>query len=67
MVFRMNVGGGECWLRIGGGILMIALGLFVLKGTLIGYLIDAAGVAAVVTGAVRWCPMCAVLGRRLPE
>ena len=67
MALRMNVGSRERWFRICGGVLMMACGLFGLRGMLIGYLVAASGCITLLTGLVRWCPMCAVGGRTVCE
>jgi hypothetical protein len=38
-----------------------------LQGTPIGYLIAAAGVVTLLTGFFGFCPMCAMVGHRLPS
>lgn len=65
MSFRINVGSGERWLRIVVGVMMIGVGMM-MKGTMAGYVVAAMGVVAVLTGMVRWCPMCSIAGRKLP-
>jgi hypothetical protein len=44
---------------------MMACGLLGLSGMPIGYLIACAGVVTAVTGFVGFCPMCAMVGRKL--
>jgi hypothetical protein len=49
---------------------MIAYGLFGmpgLPGTMAGYLIAGTGAVAILTGFFGFCPMCAMVGRRLPS
>ncbi|MBN8988162.1 MAG: DUF2892 domain-containing protein [Rhizobiales bacterium] len=67
MFYRKNLPGWERAMRAVGGTMMIAYGLTVMAGTTSGYLIAGAGVAAIVTGFVGFCPMCAMVGRRLPS
>ena len=68
MTCRINVGSGERWLRIAAGILMITCGInFGVRGLWIGYLIGASGAFTLLTGIIRWCPMCAVGGRKITE
>ena len=62
MALRVNVGSGERWLRMCAGVLMVASGLFAMRGMAIGYLVAASGCITLVTGIFRWCPMCAVSG-----
>lgn len=58
-----NLGGIERWIRIGLGIVLILLGYFLLifaelsNWVWVGLLIDAAGVTALLTGAIGWCPI----------
>ena len=52
------------------GIAMIGYGLFGLSGTsgaTVGYLIAGTGVVAILTGFFGFCPMCAMVGRKLPS
>jgi hypothetical protein len=46
---------------------MIGYGLIGLSGTMAGYLIAGCGVVAIATGFFGFCPMCAMVGRRLPS
>lgn len=66
MFYRKNLPGWERAMRAIGGIVMIACGLFGLQGLPVGYLIAGAGVVTAVTGFFGFCPMCAMVGRRLP-
>jgi hypothetical protein len=61
MFYRKNLPGWERAMRVVGGAGMIAC------GTPIGYLIAAAGVVTAMTGFFGFCPMCAMVGRRLPS
>ena len=65
MVYRKNLPGWERALRVLAGSLMIACGLFGLKGMPVGYVIACAGVITLMTGFVGYCPACAVAGRKL--
>ena len=67
MFYRKNLPGWERAMRVVGGVVMIACGLLGLAGTPIGYLIAAAGVVTAMTGFFGFCPMCAMVGRRLPS
>jgi Protein of unknown function (DUF2892) len=49
------------------GIVMIAYGLLSMPGTTAGYLIAGTGAVAFLTGFFGFCPMCAMVGRRLPS
>jgi hypothetical protein len=53
-------------MRTIGGVVMIAYGLFGMPGTMAGYLIAGTGAVAILTGSFGFCPMCALVGRRLP-
>jgi hypothetical protein len=46
--------------------MMIAYGLMAMSGTISGYLLAGAGGVAIATGFFGFCPMCAMVGRRLP-
>jgi hypothetical protein len=67
MFYRKNLPGWERAMRVVGGAAMIACGLFGLPGMPIGYLIAGAGVVTIMTGFFGFCPMCAMVGRRLPS
>ena len=66
MFYAKNLPGWERGLRILAGLLMAACGLIGLAGLVIGYLIAASGAVTLLTGSVGFCPMCAMLGRKLP-
>jgi hypothetical protein len=38
-----------------------------MSGTIAGYLIAGTGVVATLTGFFGFCPMCAMVGRKLPS
>ena len=65
MFYVKNVPGWERGLRVVAGLLMIACGLIGLTGLLVGYLVAAAGVTTLLTGFFGFCPMCAMVGRKL--
>ena len=76
MFYRKNLPGWERAMRAVGGAVMIAYGLFGMpgllsmpgmSGTAAGYLIAGTGVVAILTGFFGFCPMCAMVGRRLPS
>jgi len=46
---------------------MIAYGLSGFSGMPLGYVIAGAGATAIMTGFFGFCPMCAMVGRRLPS
>jgi Inner membrane protein YgaP-like, transmembrane domain len=67
MFYRKNLPGWERAVRAIGGVGMIAYGLIGMSGTTAGYVIAGAGVVAIATGFFGFCPMCAMVGRRLPS
>ena len=67
MFYRKNLPGWERAMRVVAGIAVIALGLAGFSGTSLGYVIAASGVVAILTGFFGFCPMCAMVGRRLPS
>jgi hypothetical protein len=71
MFYRKNLPGWERAVRSVGGVVMIAYGLLgmpgSMPGTMAGYLIAGTGAVAILTGFFGFCPMCAMVGRRLPS
>jgi len=67
MFYRKNLPGWERVVRTIGGIAMIGYGLVGLSGTTTGYALAGAGVVAIATGFFGFCPMCAMVGRKLPS
>ena len=67
MFYRKNLPGWERAVRTIGGVAMIACGLLGMPGTMAGYLIAGTGAVAVTTSFFGFCPMCAMVGRRLPS
>ena len=73
MFYRKNLPGRERAMRAVGGAVMIAYGLFGMpglpgmSGAMAGYLIAGTGVVAILTGFFGFCPMCAMVGRKLPS
>ena len=67
MFYRKNLPGWERAMRVVGGIMVIAVGLLAMPGSTIGHVIAAAGAVAIATGFFGFCPMCAMVGRRLPS
>lgn len=66
MFFAKNLPLWERVLRSLLGLALVAYGLLgPLAGALGGYAIAGAGVVAALTGFVGFCPMCALVGRRL--
>ncbi len=66
MFYRKNLPGWERAMRVVGGVVMIAYGLVAMPATAAGYLIAATGALTIATGFFGFCPMCAMVGRRLP-
>jgi uncharacterized membrane protein len=67
MFYRKNLPGWERAVRTIGGVAMIAYGLLSMPGTMAGYLIAGTGTVAILTGFFGICPMCAMVGRKLPS
>jgi len=73
MFYRKNLPGWERAMRSVGGVVMIAYGLFGMPGlpgtpgAMAGYLIAGTGAVTILTGFFGFCPMCAMVGRRLPS
>ncbi len=65
MFYTKNIPVWERAVRVVAGLAMVACGLLGLKGLLIGYAIAGVGVVTLLTGFVGFCPMCAMVGRRL--
>jgi hypothetical protein len=65
MIFAKNVPAPERILRILLGVGMLYPGLFILRGQLTGYLLAATGLSIIVTGFWGFCPMCAMVGRKI--
>jgi hypothetical protein len=66
MFYRKNLPGWERAMRTIGGVVMIGYGLSGMPGTMAGYLVAGTGAIAILTGSFGFCPMCAMVGRRLP-
>jgi hypothetical protein len=67
MFYARNLPGWERVVRTIGGVGMIGYGLIGLSGTIAGYLIAGCGAVAIATGFFGFCPMCAMVGRKLPS
>lgn len=65
MFYRKNVPGWERALRVVVGLFTIAFGLLGMPASLFSYLIVATGLTALLTGFIGFCPMCAMVGRKL--
>lgn len=62
MIFKKNVGPKERISRIVAGILMILCGLAGLHASALGILFAVAGGLSLVTGLIRYCPVCQLNG-----
>lgn len=67
MLYRKNLPNWERAVRAISGVAMIAYGLFGLTGGMAGYLIAGTGAIALLSGFFGFCPMCAMVGRKLPS
>ena len=67
MIIRKNLPGWERTMRVALGDIMIGYGLVGLPAGPLGYAIAADGVIAILTGFFGFCPMCAMVGRKLPS
>ena len=67
MFYRKNLYTWESMLRIVAGLGLAFYCVFAASGSLLNYVIAASGVAFAVTGLVGWCPLCALVGRRIKE
>jgi hypothetical protein len=73
MLYRKNLPGWERAVRTIVGTAMIGYGLYGLPGLLsmpgavAGYLIAGTGAIALLSGFFGFCPMCAMVGRKLPS
>jgi hypothetical protein len=67
MFYRKNLPGWERAMRVVAGLVLIAWGWLAFAATPLGYAIVAGGVTAIVTGFFGFCPMCAMVGRKLPS
>jgi hypothetical protein len=59
-----NVGGTERNVRIGAGVVLLVLSYLALSG-LAAFLVFIVGAVALVTGIIRYCPVNALLGRKI--
>jgi len=64
MLIRKNVGSKERIARVVGGCLMILCGVIGLHASPLGLVVAATGAVSMVTGIIRFCPACAIAGRK---
>ena len=67
MLYRKNIPGWERAVRVIAGLMMIAVGLFWMRGSAMVYVLAAMGVMAAMTGFIGYCPMCSIAGRTLEQ
>jgi hypothetical protein len=68
MNLHRNVPGAERIVRVIVGLGGAAAGVWwALTGAWLGWLVTASGLVLAVTGVVGWCPLCAMVGRKLPH
>lgn len=66
MFYVKNVPGWERLLRVVAGLIVIAIGLKFLNG-IAGIAVAASAAGIVVSGLIGFCPMCAMVGRKLDK
>ena len=66
MLYRKNVPTLERWVRGVAALALIGYGTLVMHGV-VGLVLAACGVVLIATGAFGFCPMCAMVGRRIPQ
>ena len=66
MIYRKNVPTLERWLRGVAALALIGYGALVAHGVL-GWALAACGIVLIATGVFGFCPMCAMVGRRIPQ
>jgi hypothetical protein len=67
MFYRKNLPGWERAMRVVAGLVLVAWGLIGFPAAALGYLIAAGGAVAILTGFFGFCPMCVMVGRKLPQ
>ena len=67
MLYRKNLPGWERAVRTIAGAAMIGYGLWAMPGAMAGYLIAGTGAVGLLSGFFGFCPMCAMVGRKLPS
>ena len=65
MLYRKNLPMWERWGRGLIGVGLMALGVTAQWATLTGWVLAGSGAMTVLSGFVGFCPMCALVGRRL--
>jgi hypothetical protein len=67
MFYVKNLPGWERGVRIAAGGMMIGTGMLWLPDSAMGYALDGMGLMAAMTGMIGFCPMCAMVGRKLDK
>jgi Protein of unknown function (DUF2892) len=65
MFYRKNLYTWEQGLRVVVSVVVAAYGLYAYPSSMLGYAIVAGAVGFAMTGVVGWCPMCAMVGRKI--
>ena len=62
MLYRKNITRPESLLRVvGGGVALIAAGLWWMSASPLGLVLAASGVGSILSGAFGYCPACAMV------
>jgi len=69
MALKRNVPGWERIVRIVMGLAVATVGAVVLASgnVIVGTIVIVSGLGFGATGAIGWCPLCAMVGRTLPK
>jgi Protein of unknown function (DUF2892) len=67
MFFKKNLPNAERGIRLVLGLGLVFLGLNTFHASLLGYAIAISGLIAAATGFIGFCPMCAMVGRKLDK
>jgi Protein of unknown function (DUF2892) len=65
MFFRKNIYTWEQGLRIVASAVLVAYSALAMPASILSYSLIAGGIGFGLTGAFGFCPMCAIVGRRL--
>jgi Protein of unknown function (DUF2892) len=66
-VLSQEPAGWERAIRVIAGLALIAWGLLAFPAAPLGYAVATGGLTAILTGFFSFCPMCAMVGRKLPS
>jgi Protein of unknown function (DUF2892) len=67
MIYRKNLYSWEAMLRILVGPGLAAYAFFAMAPGWLAYVLVASGIGFAITGLVGWCPMCAMIGRKIAD